>query len=195
MHALDLRGDVAAAEYPALADLELLEGGIRVELPDLPRPIVLAWSDEPVLALDRGDPWLYGPVERDPMARDGGTVLPRRQRRTLAALAERGVPFQRLGIAHQLDPDGAVSTLLPVLRHGPRLCTDAVARAVAGPVPPHPGTARALRTIDMVLRGAGRAVAVTADRILDPVLFGVVGRVAPVHGEPCLWYPIAVWAW
>ena len=195
MKTLDLRRDAAAAEYPALAELSGLEAAARTAWPDLPPPIVLPWSDEAVLALDRGEPWLYGPAERDPMRRDGRMALPRAPRRRLAAQATAGVPFQRIAVAHQLDRAGAVAGLLPALRHGPRLCTDEVARAVAGPVPPLPGLARVLGMAEGILRGRTRDLAATVGALLDPIVFGVLGPRPPRHGDPCLWFALAAWRW
>ena len=112
--------------------------------PQLPEPRMFLWSEQPVLVLDRGMPWLYGPVERDPlMTARGQIVLPRREIKRLRALAAQNVPFQRLAIAHELDPDGPASDIVPLLGEGPRTCTDAVARRLVGPQPVHPWVRRA----------------------------------------------------
>lgn len=191
MPTLDEHRVSAAADHPELARLEARTAW---DFPTLPQPIVQRWSDEPVLLLDRrGEPWQYGPIERDPLAKDGRTVIPRAQRRRLAAVAD--VPFQRVAIAHQLGPDGPVARLIPQLRHGPRNCTDDVARAVAGTVPPCPGTAGMLRAVDGLLRGGRRRAAAVADVLLDPLVFGVLAPTTPVHGQLCLWYPLAAWRW
>jgi hypothetical protein len=176
-----------------LPELARLETRTARTHPTLPRPIVLAWSDEPVLLLDRGEPWLYGPIERDPLARDGRMVIPSAQRRRLAAWVD--VPFQRVATAHQLDPHGPAAALVRQLQAGPRTCTDEVARAVAGTVPPPPRTARTLRAVDRLVRGGRRGAAAAADVLLDPLVFGILGPTCPSHGEPCLWYPIAGWRW
>jgi hypothetical protein len=121
-------------------------------------------------------------------------VLPRAQRRRLAAVARLGVGFQHVAIAHQLHPAGPVARLLPELLDGPRTCTDDVARAVAGSVPPHPFAARTLGALDRLVRRDGW-LAAAADVLLDPLVFGVLGPTTPVHGQPCLWYPLAAWRW
>lgn len=163
--------------------------------PDLRKADVHPWSDVPVVALDRGRPWLVAPVERDPLARNGRTVVPAPQLRQLERIAQRNVPFQRLAIAHELDPAGPASTLVPLLANGPRTCTDDVARALVGPLPPHPGLARAARVIGSLV-GAATATARTAlDLLLDPIIFGVVAPSSPAHGELSLWYPLVAWRW
>lgn len=181
---------------PATARSELAALGARAARahPALPPPVVHVWSDENVLMLDRGgDPWVVGPILRDPLARGGRTVIPRGSRRRLSTLTD--VPFQHVAIAHQLDPDGPVAGLLPMLSGGPRTCTDEVARAVAGTVPPDPSTTRVLRAVDGLVRGGLRATAAGADVLLDPLVFGILGPTTPTHGEPCLWYPLAAWVW
>jgi len=183
---------LAAQTRPELATVDAC---LRWRHPDLPAPLIGPWSEEPLLVPDHGDIWVLTPVERDPMARDGRTVLPRLARKRLANLVNRGVDFPRLAIAHQLDPDGPVATLLPVLEHGPRLCTDEVARTVAGPLPPPAQTARAVRAVERVLRQSERIVAAAADVLLDPIVFGVVGTSEFTHGQTCLWYPLAAWRW
>lgn len=165
---------------------------LRWRYPALAEPLLLPWSELPVLGLDReGAPWLYGPAERDPFAApDGRTAVPGPERRRLRALAAFGVPFQRISIAHELYPSGVVGPLLPELRKGPRTCTDAVARAVVGPAPPHPAVRGTARVLDALLSfGAARVVAAA----LDPIVFGVVGLPEVVCGKPALFYPLSAW--
>jgi hypothetical protein len=180
------------AEIPAFDLPE--DRALRSLWPQLPEPRVVAWSEQPVVVLDRGAPWLYGPVDRDPLMTVGGhTVLPRREIRRLRELAALDIPFQRLAVAHELDPDGPVSELLPVLRDGPRICSDDIARALVGPQPAHPVVHRAARMLEAVISRA--AVARAVEKILDPILFGVVGMPDPTHGRPALFYPLAAWRW
>ncbi len=165
-------------------DLEL---GRR--FPQLQAPRTFTWSEQPVVVLDQGVPWLYGPVERDPlMTGRGHVVLPRREIKRLRALAALGVPFQRLAIAHELDPDGPVSDIVPMLGDGARTCTDALARALVGPQPVHPWVRRAVRIVDAAARSM-------ADTVLDPILFGVVGAPDLAHGRPAHFYPLVAWRW
>jgi hypothetical protein len=99
-------------------ELAGLSQQVEASWPDLPPPLVLEWTETPLIAVDRSSvPWVIAPAERDPV-RDsrGHTVVPRRQRIKLKRIAELGVPFQRLAIAHELDPDGPVKHLLPELR-------------------------------------------------------------------------------
>ena len=170
---------------------------LRWRFPQLPDPLVLPWSELPVLGLDRETPWLYGPIERDPLTTgDGRAVLPRREIARLRAMAASAVPFQRLAFAHELDPDGAVRDLLPTLREGPRTCTDAVARAVVGPQPAHPAVRGTARMLDAMVghRSAAKVVRVLT-RMLDPIVFGVVGLPDTSHGRLALFYPLAAWTW
>jgi hypothetical protein len=157
--------------------------------PQLQAPRRFAWSEQPVVVLDQGVPWLYGPVERDPLMTTRGRVaLPRREIKRLRALAALDVPFQRLAIAHELDPDGPAADIVPMLGDGPRTCTDAVARALVGPQPVHPWVRRTVQVFDAAARRA-------AEEVLDPILFGVVGDPDLVHGCPALFYPLAAWRW
>jgi hypothetical protein len=162
----------------------------------LPPPLRLVWSATAVLALDRGTPWVYGPIESAAFTGpDGRTVVPRRQIRQLRRLAARQEPFAALAIAHELDPAGPVADLLPALRHGPRTCTDDLARALTGFPPAHPGVVRAAQLLDVVVGGAHPAVARLVDIVLDPIIFGVCGTPALRVGRPALWYPLVAWRW
>jgi hypothetical protein len=157
--------------------------------PQLQEPRTFAWSEQPVVVLDQGVPWLYGPVERDPlMSARGRVALPRREIKRLRALAALDVPFQRLAIAHELDPDGPAADIVPMLGDGPRTCTDAVARTLVGPQPVHPWVRRAVQIFDAAARR-------TAEKVLDPILFGVVGAPDLAHGCPALFYPLVAWRW
>ncbi|MDQ2707948.1 MAG: hypothetical protein M3Z25_10055 [Actinomycetota bacterium] len=195
MMSLDLRHDSAAVEPASPRSLAELAGDLKCGWPELSRPLVLRWSDAPVLTLDRGRPWLYSPIERDPLARGGRTVVPRAQLRQLDKLAARHLPIQRLAVAHELDPVGPARDLVPLLRNGSRTCTDDVARQLVGPLPAHPGVARAARLVDAVVGGAGRAAAGGFGSLRDPVVFGVIAPTRPLHGEPCLWFLLAAWIW
>ncbi len=73
----------------------------------------------------------------------------------------------------------------PVLVGSP---TVAVARALVGPQPVHPWLRRAVRVFD----GAARGV---AGKLLDPIVFGVVGAPDLAHGRPAHFYPLAAWRW
>jgi hypothetical protein len=162
---------------------------LRRRWPQLQTPRELPWSEQPVLVLDRGTPWPYGPVERDPLrTARGHIVLPRREIKRLRELATLGVPFQRLAVAHELDPDGPAADLLPMLRGGPRTCTDDVARMMVGPQPAHPAVRRAARMFDAVVRGS-------VEKVLDPILFGVVGAPELTHGRLALFYTLVAWRW
>jgi hypothetical protein len=174
-----------------------VDAELRSRFPQLPEPLVLPWSELPVLGLDRETPWLYGPIERDPLAASyGRTVVPRREIRRLRKLAAWEVPFQRIAIAHELDPDGAVRDLLPELRNGPRTCTDAVASAVVGPQPVHPAVRGTARLLDAIVgQRLGKAMAGALATALDPIVLGAVGMPETTHGQLALFYPLSAWRW
>jgi hypothetical protein len=192
---LDVRHDFDSVGFASLPGLAELAADLHRMWPELPKPLALHWTDVPVLALDRGRPWLYGPIERDPLARNGRTVVPRAQLRQLARLAARGLPIQRLALAHELDPGGPVGDLMSLLDGNPRTCTDEVARELVGPLPAHPGVVRAVRLVDALVGGTVRAAADGFELLLDPIIFGVIGATRPTHGEICLWIPLVAWRW
>jgi hypothetical protein len=178
------------------AELHLLEAEFRRRRADLPRPIVMTWSETSMVALDRGSPWLVGPAECDPLRDDEGrTPIPRSARARLQELATCGLPFHRVALAHQLDPTGPVRELLATLRQGPVACSETTARLLVGPPPPHPAVRRAARVLDVLVDGASVAAARGADAVLDPIVFGVVGRRPPRPGDATLWFPLAAWRW
>ena len=195
MLAPDVRTKPGLPDDPTRRRLADLAARVERDWSDARRARVLPWSDEPFLTVDRGRPWVVTPVERDPLARNGRTIVPDEQLRQLERLAQLGLPFQRLAIAHELEPTGPVSALVPLLANGPRICTDEVARALVGPLPPHPGLAQAARVVDSLV-GAARTTAASAlDLLLDPIIFGVVAPSSPAHGELSLWYPLVAWRW
>jgi hypothetical protein len=198
MPALDVITRQHTKDLKIIAELEELGDGIQRSWPTLPDPLLLEWSESPIVAIDRsGTPWIVGPVERDPLrGSDGGTVVPRKQLARLQEIAELDVPFQRLAIAHELDPEDPVKSVLPALREGPRPCADEVARALVGEVPAHPGVTRAVRALDSAVGGATSAVPSHLwATLLDPIIFGIIAPALPWHGQLCLWYPLVAWRW
>jgi hypothetical protein len=183
----------------SLADPELAELSVQINQmwPSLPEPLPLAWTETPLVSIDRsGILWVIGPAEHDPLRTAGRTVIPHKQRAQLKRIAKLGVPFQRLAIAHELDPEGPVRQLLPALRAGPRPCTDELARVLVGEVPTHPGVTRAVTVLDAAVSGATSAVGINAVvSVLDPIIFGVIAPTPPRHGQLCLWYPLVAWRW
>jgi hypothetical protein len=199
MYGLEVPSRPTALDRTARAELTEFSTNLKWVWRNLPTPITLEWSESLVVALDQGSPWVYGPVERDPLRHSGGgSVMPRQVLKRLKKKAKLGLPFQRLAIAHELDRDGPASRLLPALEAGPRVCPDEVARELVGDVPAHPGVARAVRVMDAAVGGATSAAGVTThlvSSLLDPIVFGVVAPQPPRHGELCLWYPLAAWRW
>ena len=198
MRGLELLSQSQFPEVGTHPELAELSQQVEMRWPDLPPPLVLEWTERPLLAVDRsGIPWVISPAERDPL-RDSRerTVVPRRQRARLKRIAKLGVPFQRLAIAHELDTDGPAKDLLPALTEGPRPCTDEVARALVGSVPAHRGTSRAIRALESPIWAATSTAPIKLlSTVLDPIIFGIIAPTAPRHGEPCLWYPLVAWRW
>ena len=183
-----------------LADPELAELSVQINQmwPSLTEPLPLAWTETPLVSIDRsGVPWVIGPAEHDPLQNaTGRTVIPHKQRAKLKRIAKLGVPFQRLAIAHELDPQGPVGQLLPALRTQPQPCTNELARVLAGELPTHPGVTRAVMVLDAAVSGATSAVGINAVvSVLDPIIFGVIAPTPPRHGQLCLWYPLVAWRW
>ena len=196
METFDIRHDLVID--PVTRDeLARLTADLERRFPELPPPIVLPWCDQQAVALDRGRPWMYGPATTDPlMGGRGPAVLPRPQRRQLARIAATGARFDAIGVAHELDPEGPARSLLPLLDDGPRTCSETVARELVGPVPPHPGASRAVGALTaLVRRDAGARAARALDRLLDPVIFGVIAPFPLTHGAPSLWQPLVAWRW
>jgi hypothetical protein len=168
---------------------------LRRRWPELREPRVAPWTEDLTIILEGNRPWLFGPIEHDPHARKGRSVVPRAQIRQLRALASHGLPVQRIAIAHELDRTGPVGKLIPMLRDGPRACTGDVAKRLVGPVPAHPGLAQAARLFDTLFGASVHTAAAGLDVLLDPIIFGVVAAVQPVPGATCLWYPLVAWRW
>jgi hypothetical protein len=198
-----MRGQQLLSRSPSsklLADPELAELSVQINQmwPSLPEPLPLAWTETPLVSIDRsGIPWIIGPAEHDPLrSARGRTVIPHKQRTQLKRIAKLGVPFQRLAIAHELDPEGPVRQLLPALRTQPQPCTNELARVLVGDVPAHPGVTRAVTVLDAAVNGATSAVGINAVvSALDPIIFGVIAPTPPRDGQLCLWYPLVAWRW
>ena len=182
------------------ADPELAELSVQINQmwPSLPEPLLLPWTETTLISIDRsGVPWVIAPAEHDPLqSTRGRTVIPREQRAQLKRIAKLGIPFQRLAIAHELDPEGPVRQLLPALRTQPQTCTNEVARVLVGDVPAHPGVTRAVTVLDAAVSGATSAVGINAVvSVLDPIIFGVIAPTPPRHCQLCIWYPLVAWRW
>jgi len=198
-----MRGQQLLSPSPSsklLADPELAELSVKINQmwASLPEPLPLAWTETPLVSIDRsGVTWLIGPAENDALrSTRGRTVIPHKQRAQLKRIDKLGVPFQRLAIAHELDPQGPVRQLLPGLRTQPQPCTNELARVLVGDVPAHPGVTRAVTVLDAAVSGATSAVGINAVvSVLDPIIFGVIAPTPPRHGQLCLWYPLVAWRW
>ena len=198
MRGLDLLSPSPSSKLQADPELAELSVQINQMWPSLPEPLSLAWTETSLVSIDRsGVPWVIGPAEHDPLrSTRGRTVIPHKQRAQLKRIAKLGVPFQRLAIAHELDPQGPVRQLLPALRTQPQDCTNELARLLAGKIPAHPQVTRAVTVLDAAVNGATSAVGINAIvSVVDPIIFGVLGPTPPRHGQLCLWYPLVAWRW
>lgn len=192
MHGLATHDGPSRAVRTALTELD---AELRFRHPVLRAPLTIVWNETLTLALDGGVPWVFGPAERDPLrGRRGTSVLPRRARTRLRRIAASGVPFQRLAIAHELDPAGPVRARLAELAAGPRTCTEEDARPLVGTVPSHPAVARAVRLLEHAV-GRTTAPAQVVHRCLDPIVFGVSAPEPLRAGDLALWYPLVAWRW
>lgn len=193
-----------------------LDLDLRKRAPELGAARVAPWREHPLLVLDKGEPWLVSPYDRDPLTqKDGGYPFPRDVRTVLARLVERGVEFDDLAVAHELDPSGPVHDLVGKIPPQGLRCDVVAAAALVGPLPATKGTQRVGAALDtsgkalatgaavapLVLAAAAVAplvllgpVALAAE--LDPIIFGVrhLDNKAGTSG-PSLWYPLAAWKW
>ena len=195
-HGLDFRSSPRHSNRTTRAELADLGAYLRLVWPTLAPPMVLEWSDNPVLALRQSVPWIHIPVALGPL-RDshGASIVPRRMRARLKGTARLGVPFQRVAIAHELDPDGPVRHQLKDLQSGPRACTDEDVRRLVGKIPASHWVTRPLRVLDAAIGGATFAPRTRAGEVLKRVIYGVVASSVIGHGDPCMWYPLAAWRW
>ena len=186
-----------AAERARLdAELDRLGAELIERRPDLRPPIRVDWPQHSLLAFEAGRPWWLGPAECDPHCdRRGRIPMPPEPRARLQELARAGLPFQRVAIAHELDPAGPVRDLLPALERGPRTCTAETARMLIGTPPVHPGVSRAARLLATLLGRTSSAVGRVAETLLDPIVWGVVAPRAPRAGDATLWFPLVAWRW
>ncbi|HEX8520382.1 MAG TPA: hypothetical protein VF667_12380 [Pseudonocardia sp.] len=191
MSTLDVRDDLEVRE-----EFTRLVADLDRRWPELPRSVVLPYSPLPVVLENRGTPWLYGPAWRDPLlGEDGPGFVPRRVRSELRRMVAADLPFDDVAVAHELDPEGPVRALRPLLADGPRTCTDEVARALVGPVPDHSGVARAVGILDALVGGPAPWAADALEVLLDPIVFGVVAPYGLLHGAPAVFQPLAAWRW
>lgn len=178
------------------AELDRLGAEVIERCADLRSPIRVDWPQHSLLVLENGRPWWLGPAECDPNRdRRGRLPVPPEPRARLRELARAGLPFQRMAVAHELDPVGPVRNLLPALAQGPRTCTAETARTLIGSPPAHPGVSRAARLLATLVGGTSGAADRLTDKLLDPIVFGVVAVRAPRTGDTTLWFPLVAWWW
>lgn len=178
---------------------------MRAKLPELPNPIVASWVECPRLVLDRGVPWVVGPLEVDPyLTKGGGYPFPQPVAERLQRIAAGGARFQRIVIAHEVDPTGPVTGLLPAITRTGLALSRQQAASCIGAVPaaakPKELAASMDKTVRKILTTAGGiaagAAAVLTAPVLDPIVFGVIAvGGTPATGRPAIYYPLAAWVW
>ena len=174
--------------------LAVLDNHVQFVCPYLRHPRVIVWCESPRVIREHPSDWIVSPIERDPLrGRTGRTVLPHHARVRLRRIAAYGIPFQRIAIAHELDPEGPVAELTG-RDDGPQICDDDTARRLVGAVPPPPALMRAVHLLDRAVL-SGVATADATRRTLDPIVLGVLAPQAPRPGELSLWYPLTAWRW
>lgn len=174
---------------------------LRRRAPGLPAYQVAPWNPEPLLVMGKGLPWIVMPYDKDPLrTRDGGYPFPGHVKHDLQALAARGVDFDTLAIAHEIDPHGPVKPLLQKIPPEGLICDEATTKTLVGETP----ATEASKRMAGALNRAGDAVADSAPKVLlglvlapvavvmapfallaaagsavDPIVFGIL------HVDPC----------
>lgn len=176
---------------------------MRAKLPVLPNPLIASWDERPRLVIDRGDPWIVGPLEIDPyLTKAGGYPFPAAVANQLQKISAGGARFHRIAIAHEVEWY-AVKALLPKVTPAGLAISPQEAKSFLGAAPTAQkpkdlaaGMDKAIKKIAGVAAGAGAAVLAAPAMLLDPIVFGVVGIVGPPRvGEPAIYYPLAAWNW
>ncbi|MEQ7845771.1 hypothetical protein [Nocardioides kribbensis] len=151
------------------------DAALRKRAPGLPAYQVAPWNPDPLLVADKGVPWIVMPYDKDPLrTRNGGYPFPPKVKGELAALAQTGVDFDTLAIAHELDPKGAVAPLLSKIPPTGLVCDDAATKALVGQTPATEGSKRMAATLNR----AGDAVAESAPKVLLGLALAPVAIVA-----------------
>lgn len=199
-HSPELDAEHGTAASACRRTLTAVQRRIQSAVPGLDAQI-LPYIDHPQLRLaGDGRAWLLSSLRRDPLAGPGGRyVLPPSAVADLRRLAAARVEFHTMVVAHEIGLDGWAPELVAQLRGGPRHCPPDLARALVGPVPPDPRSARLARCMNRVVTAVARPAAALAretSRMLDPVIFGLIaadGRLEP--GWPALWVVCTSWEW
>ena len=151
------------------------DASLRKRAPDLPTYRVAPWNPEPLLLLEKGLPWILLPYDKDPLrTHDGGYPFPRRIKSDLQDLAARGVDFDALAIAHELDPKGPVAPLIPKIPPAGLLCSPETTKTLIGNTP----ATKASKRMAATLNHAGDAVARSAPKVLLGLALAPIAVVA-----------------
>lgn len=176
---------------------------IRKRVPQLPEPILATWTEDPRLYLQKGQPWIVLPAERDPLRTLKGEVaIPDRCISELQALVAAGVEFDRLAVAHEIAPSLLPGSVVEVLQKSPAgiPCAMPAVKKLLGDAPPPPrSTQRMASVLDKVvetLTSSGGIAGAVLSAPLDPIVFGVIGPAGPpAEGVGCAWFPLTAWHW
>lgn len=176
---------------------------IRKRAPQLPELTLATWTEDPRLYLQKGQPWIVLPAERDPLRTLKGEVaIPDRCISELQDLVKAGVDFDRLAVAHEIAPSLLPGSVVEVLHKSPAgvPCDMPAVKKLLGDAPPPPrSTQRMANILDKVvetLTSSDSIVGAVVSAPLDPIVFGVIGPAGPpAEGEGCAWFPLTAWHW
>lgn len=193
------------------------DSALRKRAPGLQPAHVATWHGAPLLVQDKVQPWMVLPYDQDPLrTKDGGYPFPKLVKRELETLIRRGVDFDTLAIAHELDPKGAVAPLLGRIPGAGLLCDAESTKALIGPAPATQATKRVAGTLNragdvmadvgpkallalaiapLVVAAAPLALLAAAGSAIDPIVFGVLHVDHDAQRQVSLWYPLAAWKW
>lgn len=176
---------------------------IRTRAPQLPDPTLATWTEDARLYLQKGQPWVVLPAERDPLRTLKGEVaIPDRCIAELQELVRAGVDFDRLAVAHEIAPPLLPGPVVEVLHKSPAgvPCAMPAVKKMLGDAPPPPRSTRRMASVlDKVvetLTSSDSIVGAVVSAPLDPIVFGVIGPAGPpAEGDICAWFPLTAWRW
>lgn len=193
------------SQQPSQRDRSALDAKIakaRSTASTLRAPVLASWDERPVLYLQKGEPWLLVPAERDPLRTlKGGVFIPDRALADLQRIVAAGLDFERIAIAHEVTPAHVPADLRGAIPNQGRPCTDEVAARLVGDLPAPTKTLKSAARLDSLVSKIVNATAATTAGLLaaglsDPIVFGVLGpEGGPRPGRLAAYFPLAAWHW
>lgn len=178
-----------------------VDNSLRTLVPSLRPAQIATWSERQRLFMERKRPWIITPFELDPyITKDGGYPFPAEVQRVLTRIHKTGAQFDRIAIAHEVDPKGFAAPLLAKVPCGGVDITPSATSKILGSLPAQKKTDELAAKIDKAVTGTlktpAHAVGALGSTLLDPIVFGIKGIFGPpAQGEPVLFYPLAAWDW